>query len=97
LRELRRDKHLSINGALEQINAYQMSLASAELALSAALKSKGSADRLFNAGEATALELVEANVNLVSAKNLAANAKLRLSQSKIKLLFLIGKMSEVEG
>ncbi len=96
LRELSRDKRLSINGAQEQISTYELALKSAELALDAAQKARDSADRLYNAGEATSLELVESNVNLVSAKNLAANARLRLSQSKIKLLFLIGKMNEIQ-
>lgn len=94
-RELSLNKELGIAGIFEQITAYQIALKSAELALDAATKSKNSADRLYNAGEATALELVEANVNLVSAKSLALNARLRLSQSKIQLLFLIGKMSEL--
>lgn len=95
LRELGLNKELGVPGVREQISAYTIALRSAELALDAATTSKNSADRLYNAGEATALELVEANVNLVSAKSLALNARLRLSQSKIQLLFLIGKISQL--
>ncbi|MCA9507108.1 MAG: TolC family protein, partial [Myxococcales bacterium] len=95
-RELQLTKHLGINGVLEQIQASQVALTSADLALKAAKKAKKSAERLYKAQEATALELVEANVNFSSAQSLFLNAQLHLKQSKLQLLYLIGKMSEIE-
>lgn len=95
LQELRLKKELNVMGTLEQITAYRLALESAEQALHAAQKAKESSDRLFNAGEATTLEVAQANVELVSAKSSAANAKLKFNQSKINLLFLINRLGEL--
>lgn len=95
LRQIDTDKHLSTYGVLDQIAAYQSMLQSSELALKAAQIASASAERLFTLGNATALELVEANTNLISAQNQLSSAQLRLVQNQIYLLFLIGKLDEI--
>lgn len=89
------DKLLTINGLLEQIKDYVNVRTSSELALDAATKSQQSAERLYDKGEITGLELVEANTNLFNARNQMVIATLRLEQAKLKLLFTIGKAKEI--
>lgn len=89
------DRHLSIYGLLDQITTYQSIEKSSELALVAAKKAAASAERLFSLGHASALELVEANNNLINAQNELSSAQLKLIQNQIHILFLIGKIAEV--
>jgi outer membrane protein TolC len=64
-------------------------------ALRAAEETVKSAGRLAEAGEATSLELSEASVNLSQAKNQHQAAELRLTKSKIDLLFRLRKISDL--
>lgn len=88
------EKRLSINGVLTQIKAYENSLISSERMLEISTKASASTERLFSFGEATGLMVMDANVKLFKAKSQLIEDKINLVLSKLRLLFLIGKISE---
>lgn len=89
------EKTLGINSALTELNDLEVVTTNAQIALDAAVLAKESAQRLFDNNEATGLELVEANTNHFSAKNLLANSRLGLERVKLHVLFIIGAISDV--
>lgn len=95
LRSKLTDKYLGINALFEQLKGLEVAKANAELAVLAAALAKESAERMFDNNEATGLELVEANTNHFTAKNLLVSTTLRLEHAKLKLLFLIGRVKEI--
>ena len=50
---------------------------------------------MFKEGEATSLEMIEANTNLFNAKVQSSTTALELERVKLKLLFTVGKLSEL--
>ncbi len=92
-----REKQLGINSALIEIRDTESAVKTAEVALDAATEARDSAQRMFEHGEATGLELAEAETNHFSAKNLLVNSRLGFEQAKLKLLWTIGKVSEMLG
>lgn len=89
------EKNLTINSALAELGDLDVVIASAQLALDAAQLAKESAQRMFDNNEATGLELVEANSNHLSAKNLLMNSLLGRERAKLQLLFTVGTIGEI--
>lgn len=90
-----RERSFEINGLLLEMSDLNTAVEIGRLALEAAQKTKESAERLFEKNEATAIELNQASTNLYNAKNDLMSTSLKLEQAKLKLLFAIGKISEL--
>lgn len=97
LRQKEAEKNMGVYGALDQISAYERAQESSKLALDAAELASSSAERLFGRGEITGLNLVDANVQLFSAKFDLVEARLKLMQSQLGLLFLIGRLKDLSN
>lgn len=95
LRSKEMEKKLLINQILTELRELEMIKANADIAVDASSEALASAQRMFDNDEATGLELVEAGVDHVNAKNLHATSRLSLERTKLKLFHAIGKISEI--
>lgn len=91
------EKILIINGLKRQLSDQGEIKKSAQLALTAAQNAKDTALRLYEAGELAdaSRELIDAITNFANANNQAISSSLKLEETKIKLLFTIGKAKEL--
>lgn len=88
------EKELSVNSAIASIKAYEEAQAKNATILELASLAATSTERIFNTGDATGLEVIEAHTKVFSAKSQMQEDNIKLKQSKLRLLFLIGKISE---
>lgn len=94
-RQKSQERVLTINSLLEEMRRLKQIKESTEKALKAATEARNSGERMFKEGEATSIELVEANTNLFDAKSQSVTLELDNEQLKLKLLFTIGKLREI--
>ncbi|HXW60575.1 MAG TPA: TolC family protein, partial [Myxococcota bacterium] len=88
------EKELSVNSALASIKAYGQAVDKDLSILEFSSQSVASTERLFNLGESTGLEVIDANVRHFSNKSQLQEDTLKLKHSNLRLLFLIGKIAE---
>lgn len=95
LQQKEQDNNFAIPLMLEEMKRLEVIKNNAEEGLKAATQARESAERMFKESEATSLEMVEANNNLFNAKSLLATTNIDIERLKLKLLFAVGKLSEI--
>lgn len=95
LQQKEQESTFNVGLMLEELRRLELIKANTEQGLKAAIEAQASAERMFKEGEATSLEMIEANTNLFNAKTQASTTALELERLKLKLLFTVGKLKEL--